>query len=100
VVARGGEVVPVFGARSRERLDEALGALDLGLAGAEGAESVGGMAAVAAAGDVAGDGTATAAPPARSRKRRRPKAASPPASSPSAHGWPTAPSASRGPSSS
>ncbi len=51
VLARGDDIVPLIGARSRERLQEALGALDLDLSDEELAEIERAMPAGAAAGD-------------------------------------------------
>lgn len=51
VLSRGEDVVPLVGARTRERLTEALGALELDLSGDDLAAIAGAVPAGAAAGD-------------------------------------------------
>ena len=51
VLSRGEDIIPLIGARTRERLAESLGALDVGLSDADLAE----LEAAAPAGAVAGD---------------------------------------------
>ncbi len=51
VLARGDDIVPLVGARRRDRLDEALGALDVGLSPGDMAAIERAVPAGAAAGD-------------------------------------------------